>query len=379
MKDTGFSAMATQCSSFKFERLAADGDARTGRFSTSRGDVDTPAFMPVGTLGTVKSLTPEMIKKVGAKIILSNTYHLHIRPGEELVRDLGGLHKFMGWQGPILTDSGGYQVFSLAKLRKINNDGISFLSHIDGSKKQLTPEKAIEIQEKLGSDIMMVLDECTSYPCTEKIAEDAVKRTSTWAKRCIDARQSQNALFGIVQGSTFKNLRERSAAELSEMPFDGMAIGGLSVGEGHEIMMEVLDYTVPLLDKAKPHYLMGVGTPLDIVEAVSRGIDMFDCVMPTRNARNGQLFTWNGKITLKQARYRNDGRPPDEKCKCYTCRNFSLAYLRHLFTSGEILSSVLSTIHNLHFYLELMSKIRHAVKNGNLNKIRLNIKEIYNG
>jgi queuine tRNA-ribosyltransferase len=370
--------MGTQCSSFRFEVLARCGNARRGRFYTKRGPVDTPAFMPVGTQGTVKAMTPENLKEAHAQIILSNTYHLHLRPGEDLIEKIGGLHKFIAWDGPILTDSGGYQVFSLAKLRELTDDGIEFQSHIDGSRKFLSPEKAVDIQEKLGSDIMMALDECVPYPSSEKEALDAVRRTASWAGRSINARRTDNAMFGIVQGSVFKNLREMSAAQICGLPFDGIAIGGLSVGEGHEIMMEVLDYTAPLLPQEKPRYLMGVGTPLDIVEAVARGIDMFDCVLPTRNARNGQLFTWSGRITLKQAKYRLDNSPPDENCTCYTCRNFSLAYLRHLFISNEILSSVLATIHNLHFYLELMYKMRHAVENQYLDKLRSSIKEMYN-
>jgi len=370
--------MGTQCSSFRFEVLAQCGIAWSARVHTQRGSVDTPAFMPVGTQGTVKAMTPENLKKAGAQIILSNTYHLHLRPGEDLIETTGGLHEFMAWDGPILTDSGGYQVFSLAKLRELTDDGIVFQSHIDGSRRSLTPEKAIDIQEKLGSDIMMALDECVPYPSSEKEAFDAVRRTTSWAGRCIDARSTDNAMFGIVQGGVYKNLREMSAAQICGIPFDGFAIGGLSVGEGHEIMMDVLDYTAPLLPEGKPRYLMGVGTPLDIVEAVARGIDMFDCVLPTRNARNGQLFTLNGKITLKQAKYRLEKSPPDENCTCYTCRNFSLAYLRHLFISGEILSSVLATIHNLHFYLELMYKMRHAVENQYLDKLRSSIKEMYN-
>ncbi len=370
--------METQCSSFRFDVLAESDNARRGRFYTSRGTVDTPAFMPVGTQGTVKAMTPENLKNTGAQIILSNTYHLHLRPGEDLIETIGGLHKFMAWDGPILTDSGGYQVFSLAKLRKITDDGIEFQSHIDGSTRCLTPEKAVQIQEKLGSDIMMVLDECVPYPCSEEQAFNAVKRTSFWAKRCVNARHGENALFGIVQGGVFRNLREMSAVQISELGFDGIAVGGLSVGESHDTMMEVLEYTLPLLPSDRPHYLMGVGTPLDIVEAVARGIDMFDCVLPTRNARNGQLFTWKGKITLKQAKYKLEKGPPDESCTCYTCRNFSLAYLRHLFMSGEILSSVLATMHNLHFYLELMLKMRHSVENQYFDKLRSSIKEMYN-
>lgn len=369
--------METPCSSFKFSVDAVDGPARCGRFETLHGSVDTPIFMPVGTQGTVKAVTPEVLKKLGARIILSNTYHLHMRPGDDLIAELGGLHAFMGWDGPILTDSGGYQIFSLAKLVRINDEGVQFASHIDGARHLLTPEKAIEIQENLGSDIMMCLDECVAFPSTREYVEASVTRTSRWAARCLEARKTAAALFGIVQGGVYPDLRERSAQELTRMAFDGFSIGGLSVGEGHEIMMRTLEQTTIHLPENKPRYLMGVGTPLDIVEAVSLGVDMFDCVMPTRNARNGMLFTHNGKMSLKQARYRLDSKAPDESCTCYTCRNFSRAYLRHLFVSGEILSSILNTIHNLHFYLELMSDIRHSIREHRFNELKIKVKEIY--
>lgn len=369
--------MATPCSSFKFTVDSQDGQARRGRFETARGVVETPAFMPVGTQATVKAMTPQMLADLGARIILANTYHLHMRPGEEIIAAQGGLHAFMGWNAPILTDSGGYQAFSLAKLVRINDEGLCFASHIDGSRRLLTPEKAVAIQEALGSDIMMCLDECVAYPSPYAQVEAAVARTSLWAERCLQARTSANALFGIVQGGVDPLLRARSVSELAAFPFDGLAVGGLSVGEGHALMMEVLDATMPLMPWERPRYLMGVGMPDDIVEAVARGVDMFDCVLPTRNARNGMLFTWHGKVTLKQARYREDPNPPDETCTCYTCRHFSLAYLRHLFVAREILSAVLNTIHNLHFYLELMSKVRHGIGEQNFDALRRQVKELY--
>jgi queuine tRNA-ribosyltransferase len=369
--------MAMQCSSFSYTITSTDGDARCGKFQTAHGEVDTPVFMPVGTQATVKAMSPEVLNSLGSQIILSNTYHLHMRPGEELIAALGGLHRFMAWDGPILTDSGGYQAFSLAKLVKISDKGLQFASHLDGSRHLLTPEKAIQIQEDLGSDIMMCLDECVEYPSSEQYVKTSVKRTSLWADRCLFERQSKNALFGIIQGGVYPQLRIQSAQEISSRAFDGIAVGGLSVGEGHEIMMDVLDVTVPHIPFEKPRYLMGVGTPKDIVEAVSLGLDMFDCVLPTRNARNGMLFTRNGKIVLKQARHRNNPSPPDENCGCYTCRNFSLAYLRHLYISREILGSILNTIHNLHFYLELMSDIRHSIKEKCFESLRKKVKEMY--
>ncbi|MBN1637211.1 MAG: tRNA guanosine(34) transglycosylase Tgt, partial [Deltaproteobacteria bacterium] len=327
---------------------------------------------------SVKAMKPDDLERVGAKIILANTYHLHLRPGDGIISQMGGLHKFMAWDGPILTDSGGYQAFSLAKLVNITDDGLLFASHLDGARHMLTPESAVGIQENLDSDIMMCLDECVAYPSPRDYVETSVKRTSLWARRCLDARCNTNALFGIVQGGVYPDLRKKSALEIAAMPFDGIAIGGLSVGEGHSIMMDTLDETMPHVSKDRPRYLMGVGTPVDIVEAVARGIDMFDCVLPTRNARNGMLFTKRGKVSLKQARYKEDSRSPDENCSCYTCRNFSLGYLRHLFISREILGSILNTLHNLHFYLELMSDIRHSIEGHYFEEYRKQLKENYN-
>ena len=369
--------MAMPCSLFSYQLEIEDDSARCGKIVTRRGSIDTPVFMPVGTAATVKAMTPEVLTSIGAQIILSNTYHLHLRPGEDLIKTLGGLHIFMGWDGPILTDSGGYQVFSLARLMKISDEGVQFASHIDGSRRMLTPQKAIQIQEDLGSDIMMCLDECVAYPSPKDYVETSVARTSLWAMKSLDAKKTDAALFGIVQGGMFPDLRAKSANDLTALPFDGYSIGGLSVGEGHDTMVQVLDQTVNYLPENKPRYLMGVGTPVDIVEAVARGVDMFDCVLPTRNARNGTLFTRNGKMSLKQAQYRQDPAPPDETCTCYTCRNFSRAYLRHLFVSGEILSSILNTIHNLHFYLELMSDIRHSIREQKFSDLKKKIKEMY--
>jgi queuine tRNA-ribosyltransferase len=369
--------MAMQCSSFRFTLECTQGSSRNGKIETLRGNVDTPAFMPVGTSATVKAMTPDVLQYLGAQIILGNTYHLHLRPGEELIKNLGGLHAFMGWNKPILTDSGGYQVFSLAKLVKITDEGVQFASHIDGTRLMITPEKAVRIQEDLGSDIMMCLDECVAFPSHKDYVVASVKRTSLWAERSLDARKSSAALFGIIQGGMYPDMREKSAKDLTVLPFDGFSIGGLSVGEGHDTMIQVLQETVVHLPDNRPRYLMGVGTPVDIVEAVAQGVDMFDCVLPTRNARNGMLFTKNGKMSLKQAKYRQDPGPPDETCTCYTCRNFSRAYLRHLFVSGEILSSILNTIHNLHFYLELMSDIRHSIREQNFDILKKKVKEKY--
>ncbi len=369
--------MAMPCSLFSYNLEIEDGPARCGKIVTRRGSIDTPAFMPVGTAATVKAVTPEVLTSIGAQIILSNTYHLHLRPGEDLIKTLGGLHTFMGWDGPILTDSGGYQVFSLARFMKISDEGVQFASHIDGSRRMLTPEKAVQIQEDLGSDIMMCLDECVAFPSTREYVETSVDRTSLWAMKSLDAKKTDAALFGIVQGGMYPDLREKSAHDITALPFDGYSIGGLSVGEGHDTMVHMLDQTVNHLPGNKPRYLMGIGTPVDIVEAVAQGVDMFDCVLPTRNARNGMLFTRNGKMSLKQAQYRQDPAPPDEFCTCYTCRNFSRAYLRHLFVSGEILSSILNTIHNLHFYLELMFDIRHSIREQKFSDLKKRIKEIY--
>jgi queuine tRNA-ribosyltransferase len=321
--------------------------------------------MPVGTQGTVKGVLPEQVRSLGADIILGNTYHLYLRPGHQLIAALGGLHKFMNWQGPILTDSGGFQVYSLSKLRKIDDDGAVFQSHIDGSRHFLTPEKAVEIQQALGSDIMMCLDECIAYPADRKRAQEALARTAQWARRCRDAQTNrEQALFGIVQGGFYSDLRRQGVEDLRAIGFDGYAIGGLSVGEPKEAMMEMLSQTAPLLPEDAPRYLMGVGTPGDIVEGVFHGIDMFDCVMPTRSARNGLLFTNSGKVVIRNACYREDNSPIESGCDCYTCRNYSRAYLRHLYVAGEILAMVLNTIHNLRYYQRHMERIREAIGNG---------------
>jgi queuine tRNA-ribosyltransferase len=318
--------------------------------------------MPVGTQGTVKALSPDELTSAGVNIILGNTYHLYLRPGHEIIKKLGGLHKFINWSGPILTDSGGFQVYSLNKLNKLTEEGALFRSHLDGSEHLLTPERAIEIQEALGSDIIMTFDECTSYPVSHEVASQSMKLTTRWARRCKDAKtRADQALYGIVQGGVFNDLRMESAERLVEIGFDGYAVGGLSVGEGTEEMCRVLEETVPYLPEDKTRYLMGVGMPEDLVEGVARGIDMFDCVLPTRNARNGMLFTSSGKLVIKNAQYADDPLPVEEDCTCYTCRNFSRAYLRHLYMSKEILSSRLNAIHNISYYMKLMSEIRQAI------------------
>ena len=349
---------------FRFEILAKDplSRARVGRIETNHGSFSTPAFLPVGTQGTVKSLTPEELTEVGAQVILSNTYHLYLRPGHEVIQKLGGLHTFIHWNRPILTDSGGYQIFSLRALRKISEEGVTFKSHLDGSLHTLTPEKIMDIQRRLGSDIAMVLDECIPYPSTYGYAKESIGLTTRWAKRCLeDRRENDPALFAIVQGGVYQDLREESAKDLVPLNFDGYAIGGLSVGEPKNAMRDVLKSTAPLLPEQAPRYLMGVGTPQDILEAVRLGIDLFDCVLPTRNARNGTLFTSSGKLSIKQAQHAEDARPVDEQCGCYTCRHYSRAYLRHLYLAKEILSSRLNTIHNLYYYIEFVAKIRKAV------------------
>ncbi len=347
--------------------------ARLGTITTAHGEIRTPVFMPVGTQGTVKSLTPETVRELGAEIILGNTYHLYLRPGHELIRRAGGLHKFMNWPHPILTDSGGFQVFSLALLRKIQEDGVVFQSHIDGSKHFLTPESAIAIQEALGADIMMCLDECTPYPATFHEAEKSLELTSRWAKRCREAaRETKQALFGIIQGGVYKELRKRSLESLIDLDFDGYALGGLSVGEPKDEMISVVETTAAMMPDEKPRYLMGVGTPEDIVTCVHQGIDMFDCVIPTRCARNGLLFTNHEKVVIKHARYRDDTAPLDSSCDCYTCRNYSRAYLRHLYVAGEILAMVLNTIHNIRYYMRLMESIRNAIAEGRYEEFRNN-------
>jgi queuine tRNA-ribosyltransferase len=352
---------------FAITARCPDTAARTGVVTTEHGSFETPAFMPVGTSATVKAMLPEQLKASGFGCILSNTYHLYLRPGHERIGRLGGLHKFMGWDRNILTDSGGFQVFSLATLRKVKDEGVTFRSHIDGSLHSLTPELAIEIQEALGSDIRMAFDECVAYPAERKEVEEAVRRTTDWAMRCKAAsRREAGGIFAIVQGGMHPDLRERSAAELVALDFPGYAIGGVSVGEGKELQWETVARTAPFLPEDKPRYLMGVGTPQDILHAVSRGIDMFDCVMPTRNARNGTLFTSEGTVTIKQARYADDPAPLDAACGCHTCRTFTRAYLRHLFLQNEVLSSVLLTVHNLHYYANWMARIRDSIVRGNL-------------
>lgn len=354
---------------FRFEITQKDplSQVRLGRVETDHGSFATPAFFPVGTQGTVKSLTPEELMEIGVEAILGNTYHLYLRPGHEMIGRLGGLHHFIHWDRSILTDSGGFQVFSLGSLRKISEEGVTFQSHLDGSSHFLTPEKVVEIQSILGSDIAMVLDECVPYPSSYASVKVSTERTSRWAKRCLKVRQKTDpALFAIVQGGVYRDLREESAQTLVEMEFQGYAIGGLSVGEPKSMMRDVLEWTIPFLPENAPRYLMGVGTPEDILHAVIHGVDFFDCVLPTRNARNGTLFTSSGKISIKQAQYAEDGRPLDETCTCYTCRHYSRAYLRHLYLSKEILSSRLNTIHNLFYYIKLLTDIREAIQTGRL-------------
>ncbi len=345
-----------------FEKQAQSGLARAGTIVTPRGQIHTPIFMPVGTSATVKAMTPEEVQELGAEIILGNTYHLHLRPGDELIHQLGGLHSFMNWHLPVLTDSGGFQIFSLAKLTKKTEDGVVFQSHINGDTFMLSPEKSIQIQQNLGSDIMMCFDECPKLPATYPMMEESVALTTRWAKRCKEARTSEQALFGIVQGGLYVDLRRHSLEGLLDIGFDGYAIGGLSVGESQQDMYDILQQFAQELPDTHPRYLMGVGEPEDLLEAIDSGIDMFDCVLPTRNARNGSLFTSQGKISIKQARYREDPAPLDDNCSCHVCQNYSRAYLRHLFISREILSMRLNTYHNLYFYLQLVKAARQAIQ-----------------
>jgi len=358
----------TQTCFMSFEKLGEDGRARRGRLTFTRGTVETPAFMPVGTYGTVKGMLPRDIHEIGAEIILGNTFHLMLRPGTEVVKAHGDLHDFTQWQGPILTDSGGFQVFSLGEMRKITEEGVTFRSPVDGSPVELSPEIAIQVQRDLGSDIVMIFDECTPYPATERQAKDSMELSLRWAQRSKDAHEGNPAaLFGIVQGGMYENLRDRSLEGLTDIGFDGYAIGGLSVGEPKEDMIRILDHLPPKMPEDKPRYLMGVGRPEDIVEAVRRGVDMFDCVMPTRNARNGYLFTSTGIVKIRNARHRHDTAPLDERCDCYTCKNFSRSYLHHLDKCGEMLGSQLNTIHNLRFYQNLMAGLRGAIEAGTLS------------
>ena len=338
--------------------------ARRGRVTTPHGVIETPVFMPVGTAATVKAMRPEEIKEMGAEIVLSNTYHLYLRPGHEVVKAAGGLHKFMNWDRPILTDSGGFQVFSLGAMRKIREEGVEFRSHIDGSRHMLSPEKSMEIQNALGSDIIMAFDECAPYPADRKYVKDSLERTTRWLKRCKEYHKDteRQSLFGIMQGGMYKDLRRDSAEQIVELDLPGYAIGGLSVGEPKEIMYDVMDECVDYLPKEKPRYLMGVGSPDCIFEGVERGIDMFDCVLPTRIARHGMAMTSQGRVNIKNARYERDFTPLDPECDCYTCRNYSKAYLRHLFKADEILSSMLMTNHNLHFLVKTMQNIRKSIE-----------------
>ena len=345
-----------------FDLLNTDKAARRGRLTFDRGTVETPAFMPVGTYGTVKAMTPEELVDLGAEIILGNTFHLMLRPGTGIIARHGGLHDFMHWQRPILTDSGGFQVFSLAKMRRITEQGVVFQSPVDGATIELTPERSMQVQRELGSDVVMIFDECTPYPATEEEAESSMQLSLRWAERSQLAHQGNAAaLFGIVQGGMYSEFREQSAAGLTALGFDGYAIGGLSVGEPEHERNRIIECTLPHLPATQPRYLMGVGKPEDIVEAVRRGVDMFDCVIPTRNARTGFLYTREGILKIRNSRYQDDTRPLDEECDCYTCRNYSRSYLRHLDKTGEILGSRLNTIHNLHYYQKLMAGLRNAI------------------
>jgi queuine tRNA-ribosyltransferase len=359
---------------FSIETICPSTRARSGVIETAHGKIRTPVFMPVGTLGSVKSVSPEELKASGAQVVLGNTYHLYLRPGCEIIARFSGLHRFMHWDRPILTDSGGFQIFSLAALIQLDEEGARFRSHIDGSTHMLTPESAVEIQSRLNSDIMMCLDQCIPYPASKKEARDALELTARWADRCkkkwLYSGKAHNTLFGIVQGGMFTNLRRQSAASIVDIDFKGYAIGGLSVGEPKDLMFEVAEYTLPLLPDSKPKYIMGVGTPEDLVQLVALGADMFDCVLPTRNARNGQLFTPFGHINISNARYKDDTEPVDSACTCYTCRHYSRAYLRHLYITRELLAYRLNTIHNLHHYIHLMMEMRTAIEQGRFPAFR---------
>ena len=356
---------------FKVLHQAADSRARCGQLRTSHGPVATPVFMPVGSQATVKGISPEELTSLGAEMILCNAYHLYLRPGHQVIRDLGGLHRFMGWSGSMLTDSGGYQIFSLAPLCKVSDDGVSFQSHLDGSLHYLTPETAIEIQQALGADVAMTLDECLRYPVSYEAAQLSLQRTTAWAHRCRDVhRRPDQALFGIVQGAHYPELRARAAASVVSIGFDGYALGGLSVGEDKPAMHAAIDAAVAELPDAAPRYLMGVGTPEDLLEAVTRGVDLFDCVMPTRHGRTGWLFTTQGRLSIKNAQYSKDEAPVDPNCSCLVCRKYSRAYLRHLFMAREMLGVRLNTLHNLHYILQFMRDLREAVQQDRLGQFR---------
>lgn len=356
---------------FTVRHKCSSNRARVGKIVTRRGSFETPVFMPVGTQGSVKSLTPEELKEVGVRILLANTYHLYLRPGHRVIEKLGGLHTFMKWDGPILTDSGGYQVFSLSQLRTVSDEGVLFRSHLDGSRHFIGPKDAMAIQEALGGDIIMTFDECVPYPADYDYVKQSVKRTTHWARICLESKTNKDqTLFGIVQGGMYRDLRELSALDLVDMEFEGYALGGLSVGEERETRNRVIQETIGFLPEEKPVYLMGVGMPEDIIDAVSLGVDMFDCVLPTRNARNGTLFTGTGRMSIKNARYLDDERPVDEACGCYTCSRFSRAYLRHLYVARELLSHRLNSIHNIYYYMRLMERIRCAIKEDKLEEFR---------
>ncbi len=353
-----------------FRVSVTDGRARRGRITTSRGTIETPSFMPVGTIGTVKAMSPDELKEIGAEIILGNTYHLYLRPGTDVIEQLGGLHRFVNWDRPILTDSGGFQVFSLSAFRKIEGRGVHFRSHIDGSLHFIGPAEAMKIQGILGSDIAMVFDECIPYPADYGYAAKSVDLTTSWARQCKEAQNPGQALFGIVQGGVYKDLRKISTESLIDIGFDGLAVGGLSVGEPKEVMHDMISFSAPHLPPDKPRYLMGIGDLGDMLKAVDAGFDMFDCVMPTRNARNGTLFTSVGRISIKREEFKYDDGPLDQHCGCYACRNFERGYLRHLFLSREILSMRLNTIHNLYFYLHFFRQMRAAIEEGTFKKFR---------
>lgn len=363
----------------KFNLLNTENQARRGQLQTAHGIVNTPAFMPVGTVGTVKAMTVDAVASTGAEILLGNTYHLMLRPGAERVADFGGLHKFMNWHKPILTDSGGFQVMSLSGLRKITEDGVKFQSHLSGESFFLSPERSMEIQHLLDADITMAFDECIKYPSPRKKVEESMRRSMRWAKRSKEAFKDRDGygLFGIVQGGMFQDLRMESIQKLTEIGFDGYAIGGLAVGEGQETMFEVLDYTAPALPQNAPRYLMGVGRPSDIVGAVARGVDMFDCVMPSRSGRTGQAFTSHGVLNIRNAKYIDDHQPLDEQCSCPLCQNYTRGYLHHLFRSGEILGAMLLTHHNIHFYENLMKQIRTAIEKGEFTSFYENFQQKY--
>lgn len=357
--------------SLRFELLARDGRARRGRVDTAHGSIETPAFMPVGTLGAVKGLAPGELEAVGAEVMLVNLYHLTLRPGIEAIERLGGLHRFTSWTRPLLTDSGGFQVFSLGAQREIDGEGVTFRSHLDGAAVRFTPESVVAAQERLGVDIAMMLDECPPWPIAEGAAEAALERTLGWARRAISARRraEPTALFGIAQGSVFRALRERAVVRLAELPFDGFAIGGVSVGEPEALRRAVVEWTAPLLPEASPRYLMGVGTPDDLLHAVQQGVDLFDCVLPTRNARHGLLYTRSGVLRLKNARYREDDRPLDPACLCPVCRRISRAFLHHLLRAGELTAAVLATVHNLSYFLDFMREVREAIASRRLEEL----------